>query len=551
MRAKEIFPMNVQFLKRRLTHLLHLGFFSLLFITCTAESFAVFDNWSSDWDLNGNAYEVVWCEAVSWREASDYARSKTWGGVYGHLVTITSAEENQFITNLLKDVFPYQAWIGGWQIPKSSEPSRGWVWVNEQGEIPYKHESIYSNWAHGEPNNTGGIEDYLTINRFGEGKWNDEGIVAVSGLIIEYEGGAGRRNPENKKPNGSLSILFDYDLDDLGYFSGDEGRIRRAALEAAGNAWSEFITDKIGPISRPSSRSVFEYTGLHPSAGTHTTLEVNMELPANTLKIFVGGRPMDWHFSVSSGGLGYGVLNESDRHILRANINRGEVGFYDDGELVQPPIDFATWGGSLSFNNLATNWHYDHRTACPNSFYDFYSHCLSGIGMILGYNNSSSRWFSIVSRNSYQGDSVALYYEERGETPPRLIGNNLSGWHERVRSLKANGPEIGLPAISSTLVSGSRKSITHLDLMGLRDIGWEVWSQFEYGNSSVPITIRPPVGKGVVLEFSAEAGVHYYIYGTENLQRWSLLDEVVGNDKHVSLFYPNNEGSYFFKAESW
>ncbi len=116
----------------------------------------------------------------------------------------------------------------------------------------------------------------------------------------------------------------------------------------------------------------------------------------------------------------------------------------------------------------------------------------------LGYNNSLSCWFSIVSRFLVFGDLAAPHYEQRGETPPRLIANDLSGWYARVRSLRANGPETGLPAMSQTLLPGLRKSITHLDLMGLRDIGWEVWSQFDYGNSSVPITIQSPVGNGVV-----------------------------------------------------
>ncbi|MDA7618503.1 C-type lectin domain-containing protein [Verrucomicrobia bacterium] len=83
---------------------------------------------------------------------------------------------------------PYQVWIGGFQANKSSEPYDGWQWINDDAQIPRsaRAEGV-RNWAPGEPNNVGGHEDYLTINRFGNGQWNDEGVYGVQGFIIEYD----------------------------------------------------------------------------------------------------------------------------------------------------------------------------------------------------------------------------------------------------------------------------------------------------------------------------------------------------------------------------
>ena len=58
-------------------------------------------------------------------------------------------------------------WLGGFQdltSPNYSEPSGGWTWVT--GE-PWS----YTNWFPGEPNNTGGGEDYLGACRTWRRRW--------------------------------------------------------------------------------------------------------------------------------------------------------------------------------------------------------------------------------------------------------------------------------------------------------------------------------------------------------------------------------------------
>ena len=85
----------------------------------------------------------------------------------GHLVTVTSAAENNFIFNL---------WPSGW-IGLTDEVVEGqWRWVT--GE-PFS----WSNWNAGEPNNAGN-EDYIQF--VGGGKWNDLPNVSLP-YVLEFD----------------------------------------------------------------------------------------------------------------------------------------------------------------------------------------------------------------------------------------------------------------------------------------------------------------------------------------------------------------------------
>jgi hypothetical protein len=99
-----------------------------------------------------------------------------------HLGTITSQEEQDFVTGLLDRLNAYgQHWLGGFQDP-ITEPiaTKGWTWVTSE-------EWEYTNWGFGEPNDAGvpGREQHLTVDAFRG--WNDEGSAfgSVAGYIAE------------------------------------------------------------------------------------------------------------------------------------------------------------------------------------------------------------------------------------------------------------------------------------------------------------------------------------------------------------------------------
>ncbi|HEX9063379.1 MAG TPA: lectin-like protein, partial [Clostridia bacterium] len=132
--------------------------------------------------FNGHVYHMV-NKALSWDDANKEASCLTYNGVKGHLATMTSVGESEFIYSTWPDVtFGY--WLGGFQQTGSSEPSGGWQWIT--GE-PWE----YTNWSGGEPNNSGGNENYLHYwsSRDGSGGWNDiaNNYSNIKGYIVEFD----------------------------------------------------------------------------------------------------------------------------------------------------------------------------------------------------------------------------------------------------------------------------------------------------------------------------------------------------------------------------
>jgi hypothetical protein len=102
---------------------------------------------------NGHEYELITTQ-MTWQEARDYCLS-----LGGHLVSITSAEENDFVDILAESYF---VWIGF-----CDEETEGtWEWIT--GE-----DNTYTNWRFNEPNNCCGGEDYGEM--INDGTWNDLG----------------------------------------------------------------------------------------------------------------------------------------------------------------------------------------------------------------------------------------------------------------------------------------------------------------------------------------------------------------------------------------
>ena len=149
-------------------------------------------------------------DGLTWEEAK--ARAEADGG---HLVTITSAEENAMVYALIAenaDIWvnldvttmtdgeetalqvSLGPWIGLYQEGGATEPAGGWTWVT--GET-----SDYTNWLSGttdatvEPNNMGGIEHYGHFFAEGLGMrgdtWNDmpnDPVTEFAAAGIEFEG---------------------------------------------------------------------------------------------------------------------------------------------------------------------------------------------------------------------------------------------------------------------------------------------------------------------------------------------------------------------------
>ena len=143
--------------------------------------------WSTGEGGNGHLYEaVVVSSPISWTVARDAAFSKG-----GYLVTITSPGENAFVFDLIDDDKYWMntngPWLGGYQVPGSSEPDGGWRWVVDDEDEAV----IYTNWRPGEPSNSNFGENSLHFchapgTHARSPYWNDISADGFPGSIRSY-----------------------------------------------------------------------------------------------------------------------------------------------------------------------------------------------------------------------------------------------------------------------------------------------------------------------------------------------------------------------------
>jgi Ni,Fe-hydrogenase III small subunit len=166
---------------------------------------------------NNHYYEFVPASGITWAAAKAAAEQRTYNGLKGYLVTITSSAEQAFVQNKLQGA----GWLGASDL--SNEGT--WRWVtgpegkenNNLGRIFSNQlkngdcsagtgQSIggnYLNWAGAEPNDCGGpvvAPNPTDINRGGEhyahfisgnGQWNDfpnDAGSNIQGYVVEYGG---------------------------------------------------------------------------------------------------------------------------------------------------------------------------------------------------------------------------------------------------------------------------------------------------------------------------------------------------------------------------
>lgn len=139
---------------------------------------------------NGHYYEFI-STTVSWTAAKDAAAAKTYFGLQGYLVTVTSAGENAFISPKLNGG---RGWLGGSDAGEEgywkwmTGPEAGTLfWIGNDAGSPYNN--AYTNWNYGEPNDASGGEDYAEFTPTGE--WNDMPTSSTRGYVVEYGGMTG------------------------------------------------------------------------------------------------------------------------------------------------------------------------------------------------------------------------------------------------------------------------------------------------------------------------------------------------------------------------
>jgi hypothetical protein len=137
--------------------------------------------------VNGHFYKPV-TTGTTYTAARAASELTTFKGQTGYLVTITSADEDNFI---IANVPQANIWFactdevteGRWII--DAGPEKGTLIKTSNGQLNGNVQGQYNNWAGGEPNNSGN-EDYPVTKWSGGSQWNDLPNGFNCAYVIEY-----------------------------------------------------------------------------------------------------------------------------------------------------------------------------------------------------------------------------------------------------------------------------------------------------------------------------------------------------------------------------
>ncbi len=276
----------------------------------------------------------------------------------------------------------------------------------------------------------------------------------------------------------ALTINFDYSYDTAGFFNDPT---RKNLLQTAGNYFGNLITDNLTAINSAGVNS-FNAVFSNPADGSTATIE-NFSVAADTLTIFAGGRALSGSTLGIGGPGGFSVSGTSQ--FVNNAVSRGQTGDTQGATAT----DIAPWGGSIVFNSGA-NWYFDSNPATtePFSGNDFFSVALHELGHVFGLGTSDS-WSNLIDANgNFTGSASMQAYG--GAVPLSGTGH----WASSVNGL-VNG-QSQQAAMSPSIVTGTRKVFTNIDVAGLQDVGWQV--------SAVPVPAAVWLfGSGIIALFGA------------------------------------------------
>ena len=229
-------------------------------------------------------------------------------------------------------------------------------------------------------------------------------------------------------------------------------------MQLAANTLGSALGDNLAAIT-PAGANTWQASFPSPSTGAEQTV-TNLAVPANTIIVYVGGRPLPSQGEAGDGSTG-GFTANGDQNWLNTVAARGQT-----GALAAVPTDYGPWGGSIAFGTSSTNWFFGTTTAGfgPTQT-DFLTVAEHELGHVLGIGTSNS-WAALAQPVGFVGRSA----EAVNGGQPVALDPGLAHWAEGTMS-------DGHPAtMDPVLVNGTRELFTTLDFAGLEDVGWQVQS---------------------------------------------------------------------------
>jgi hypothetical protein len=280
-------------------------------------------------------------------------------------------------------------------------------------------------------------------------------------------------------------IIFDidYSLDQANnnFFNPNtaDGQAARAAMTAAAQVYGDRLIDNLTAITSGGINTwTTDFT--NPGNGQNHVAISNLTIPANTIKIYVGGRSLGG--AIGLGGPGGFTNGIGDSAFQSALQWRGQT-----GAMTASPTDFGPWGGTISFDNsVAWNFSLTGPVAGKNDFLTAATH---EIAHVLGFGTAPS-WKTRLTATvtpfgqlQYVGPftgpkSEALYGGPVPlEVPPAQQSAsdpviNAAHFNNNTQSTFGGHPQETI--MDPDITIGSRKGVTLLDWAALDDIGWDL-----------------------------------------------------------------------------
>lgn len=251
----------------------------------------------------------------------------------------------------------------------------------------------------------------------------------------------------------NIDIQFDFTYDTAGFFSNAGST---DALNAAAAVFETRLADSLTAITSSGSNN-FSTLFFNPSnpSGPDVTLGAQ-SVAADVIRVYVGGANLGDGVLGLGGPGGYGCSGSVS--FCSNAPSRGQGTVTGSGA-----TDFAPWGGSISFDNASTDWHFGTTTSGLDfNEFDFYSVAVHELGHVLGFGTADS-FDALIDGNNFVGLNA-------GTVP--LLAGDLAHWAEGTQGL-VNGV-LQEAAMSPSIANGERKYFTDLDFAALQDIGWEV-----------------------------------------------------------------------------
>ena len=121
--------------------------------------------------FNGHYYQVV-SDTLNWDDASEVAQQMSYNGVRGHLVTVTSKAERDFVSTLVSGS------TSGYWIGADNRASNTWMWVSDRPRNRQAVAPFY--WAAAQPDGGDCLEQHA------DGGWKDESCGTTQKYIVEF-----------------------------------------------------------------------------------------------------------------------------------------------------------------------------------------------------------------------------------------------------------------------------------------------------------------------------------------------------------------------------